>query len=234
MSNLLQQKHISELNFWRLEYDIYQKWYKGEIKELYGERIPLENEKIIDYTLPINAVLTWGKIHQQKKYLKDLMLKPNEFRHLKLLDIGSGPHPSALGYDECEIYCLDPLLLEYQNIGYPFHVYEERVKFITGYSEKMLFCDDYFDAIISVNALDHVDDFNKTTQEMKRVLKPSGKIRLHLHYHPKTPPCHPIELSDDIVLKALDWCEIFKIQESKEKYGHTLANKESYTVWSNF
>jgi SAM-dependent methyltransferase len=180
-------------------------------------------------------LLTWQKLHQQPKYLEDLQLPLTAFEGLKVLDVGSGPHPSALVFSNCEIYNFDPLLPLYIEAGYPIHIYDDRVKFVYGFSEKMPFADDFFDAVISANALDHVDDFRLTANEIKRVLKPSGKLRLHLHFHPAT-SMEPLEINDSIVSKAFDWCEAFKkISESKAKRGTTLDGpNESFSVWSNF
>ena len=86
------------------------------------------------------------------KYLEDLQLEENTFSGLQIVDIGSGPHPSAAAFKNCKIFCLDPLLPEYLKTGFPFHIYEERVRFAYGYSENMPFTDQFFDAIISVNA----------------------------------------------------------------------------------
>ena len=119
--------------------------------------------------------------------------------------------------------------------GFPIHIYESRAKFVYGFSENMPFPDNYFDAIISVNALDHVDDFNLTSNEIQRVLKPGGKLRFHLHYHLKT-PTEPLELNDEIVINAFKWADNFKkISESKSKRGSLVEDlSESYTLWSNF
>jgi SAM-dependent methyltransferase len=153
---------------------------------------------------------------------------------MKLLDIGSGPFPSALAFKDCEIYCLDPLIPGYVAAGFPIHYYE-RVQFVSAPSEEIPCPDHFFDAIISVNAIDHVDNFEKTTQEIRRVLAPGGILRFHVHYHTST-PLEPIELNDQIMMGAFAWCPGFhKLIESKAKRGHVLsAGGGMYSVWSNF
>ena len=232
--NKTSQKYEAEIAHWKRSFSDYQKWFTSEIDELYGEKPPAETDKVAIGPGEINAILTWQKIHQQTKYLEDLQLSENEFADMTLLDVGSGPHPSALAFKNCSLYCLDPLLPEYLKVGFPMHYYEDRVKFAYGYSEKMPFNDRFFDAVISVNAIDHVDDFQKTAKEIQRVLKPNGKIRMHIHYHKKT-PTEPLELNDDVVAKAYEWCINFsKIHETKEKRGYKCAKDESYALWSNF
>lgn len=227
-------KYKAELDFWKKTLILYEKWYKGELKELYKEPSPNNQQKIKAYSVKDSAILTWEKLHQQKKYLEDLLLDKLAFKGLKVLDIGSGPHPSAVVFENCKVYCLDPLLPFYIEIGFPLHYYD-RVKFVYGFSENIPFVDNFFDAIISVNAMDHVDDFYKTAKEIKRVLKPKGKIRMHIHYHQKT-KTEPLEINDEIVKKAFKWSKnLYKIKESKSKRGHALKNKnEVYTLWSNF
>jgi ubiquinone/menaquinone biosynthesis C-methylase UbiE len=225
-------KYDAEINFWQVTIGQYVQWFNGEM-ELYQEKPPTSKQKIKGYSLQDSAILTWGKVHQEKKYLKDLKLNKNVFKGKKLLDIGSGPHPSAMCFKEASLYCLDPLFPKYLEIGFPIHYYDN-VKFVYAKSENIPFSDKYFDAIISVNAIDHVDDIEKTAEEISRVLKPNGKLRMHVHYHKKT-LTEPIELSDKRMNELFSWCKGFgKVDESKSKTGFTMAeNEELYALWSN-
>jgi SAM-dependent methyltransferase len=227
-------KYHDELIFWKNELKIYEKWYDNEISSHYDELPPNENQKVILHTNSHSAIVTWAKIHQYQKYLEDLSLNKNAFNGLKVLDIGSGPIPSACVFENCEIFCLDPLLGDYLNMGYPLHYYD-RVKFVCASSENIPIEDHFFDAIISVNAIDHVDDFFRTVKEIQRVLKPHGLIRMHIHYHKKT-STEPLELNDELVKKVFNWCSGWhKISESHKKHGCTLKNQyELFTLWSNF
>lgn len=227
-------KNQGELEFWAKELELYKKWYLGEIGELHGEKRPLESQKIKVGSLKDSAILTWGRIHQQAKYLRDLGLSMDSFSGMQLLDIGSGPIPSALAFENCTVHCLDPLLPEYLSVGFPLHYYE-RARFVHASSEDIPYPDQYFDAIISVNALDHVDDFARTVQEIRRVFKAGGKMRFHLHYHaPRL--LEPIALDDNVVSQAFNWCPGFrKVNETKKKYCAQLPHgDEVYAVWSNF
>lgn len=227
-------KYQDEINFWRNELTRYQQWYNGEITELYEEPSPKEEQKVKARNLKDSALLTFFNVHQKTKYLEDLQLPKNAFDGLKVLDVGSGPFPSASAFEGADLFCLDPLVPAYIEAGFPLHYYDN-ARFIHSFAEDMPVEDGFFDAAISVNAIDHVDDFFKTAQEIKRVLKPGGKVRMHMHYHEKA-LAEPIELNDEIVSKAFSWCEGFKrISDSKSKRGHTLTNEnELYTLWSNF
>jgi SAM-dependent methyltransferase len=203
---------------------------------LYGEPAPAENVRVNVGTEKDNAILTWAKVHQERKYLEDLLLDEDAFAGMKLLDIGSSAVPSALCFKDCDVFCLEPLLPELLKIGYPFWYYDKRARFIYGFAEEMPFPDSFFDAIIAVNSLDHVDDFYRCSAEIRRVSKPDVKLRFHLHYH-KATSTEPLELSDAIVAQAFSWCAGFhKVGAAKTKRGTQLdlASDEIFTVWSNF
>lgn len=227
-------KEFAEIKFWRRQIDGYKLWYTGDLKELYGHAAPEENEKVKAATTELSAILTFFQKHQLLKYQKDLLLDANDFSGMKVLDIGSGPFPSSLTFKNCETYSLDPLMDSYIAAGYPIHCYEQRGRFVKSMAESMPFEDGYFDAVISVNAIDHVNDFEATAKEIKRVLKPGGRFRMHVHYHPKT-KAEPLELNDEIFLKCYSWVDgLKKIHTSKEKIGTSITTEdESYVVWGN-
>lgn len=227
-------KEFAEIKFWRRQIENYKNWYTGTIQNLYGHPAPSADEKVKAATEELSAILTFFKAHQMLKYQKDLLLDENEFNGMKVLDIGSGPFPSSLTFKGCETYSLDPLMDSYIAAGYPIHCYEQRAKFVKSMAESMPFEDGFFDAVISVNAIDHVNDFAATAREIKRVLKPGGRFRMHVHYHPKT-KAEPLELNDEVFLQHYSWVsDLKKLKVSKEKIGTTLESAdESYVVWGN-
>lgn len=227
------EKQNAEVRFWEKEIKKYVQWYNSEIKELYGHPSPSTN-KIKAFTTEESAILTFFETHQKTKYLNDLLLEKDSFSEMRILDIGSGPFPSGLCFSNCEIYCLDPLFDRYIKAGFPIHIYEQRARFVQAKAEAIPFNDNFFDAVISVNAIDHVDDFEKTALEIKRVLRPAGCFRMHVHYHPKT-TAEPLELNDVVFLKSYSWVrDIKKHHESKEKTGTVLTDpNEKYVVWGN-
>jgi ubiquinone/menaquinone biosynthesis C-methylase UbiE len=226
------EKRDAEVRFWKKEILKYIQWYDGNIPELYGNRLP--EDKVIAPTKAISAILTFFNVHQKHKYLKDLMLEKDSFTGMKVLDIGCGPFPSALCFEGAEVFSLDPLLDSYISAGYPVHCYEQRGRFVHSSAEHMPFFDQSIDAVISVNAIDHVDDFAQTAREIRRVLKPDGRFRMHVHYHPKT-TAEPIELNDEVFLQHYGWVSgIKKLRESKQKVGSVVEDdRELYVVWGN-
>jgi len=226
-------KYDAEVVFWGQVLREYIDWYEGRKACLYGTPSPSERQKVRARSLKDSAILTWGEMHQKPKYLHDLMLPENAFAGERLLDIGAGPIPSALAFCDCELYCLDPLYHRYLAAGYPLHHYA-RVRFVHAFSEDVPVDDGFFDAAISVNAIDHVDSLTKTASEVRRVLKPGGKLAIHVHYHPPT-VTEPLEINDRIFKEAFGWCpDLKKVMESQAKLGSVAAEGESYALWRNF
>lgn len=226
------KKYSAEVDFWVGEIENYKKWFAGQLASSYGTACPSENEKIHAHNLKDSAILTWHKLHQEKKYLADLKVSKEVFSGKKILDVGSGPMPSATCFVNADLYCLEPLLSRYLDIGFPVHYYGN-TKYIQSKAEDIPVSDNFFDGIISVNALDHVDDFEKVAAELLRILKPGGILLFHLHYHYKT-ITEPVELNDERVKAAFSEVKDFrKIAEKKEKFGSVCEEGESYTLWTN-
>ena len=226
------RKEESEAKFWEELIDNLIKWYNGELLSLYETSTPSNSSKLVLSNERDSAILTWHKAHQEKKYLQDLDVHKDVFNGKKILDVGSGPMPSATCFVGADLYCLEPLLDRYLSIGFKIHYYGN-VKFIHACSESIPIESDFFDAVISVNALDHVDNFELTASEIIRVLKPGGILLFHLHYHRATQN-EPLELNDSRVGGAFAKVKNFrKIAESRKKMGYKCDDDEMYTLWTN-
>jgi len=227
------EKFNEEIAFWKREIDNYLKWYTGEIDSFYGHPAPSEKEKVKTPKLEHSAILTWLELHQKPKYLVDLAVDKKAFSGLKVLDIGAGPMPSGLVFEKVKLYCLDPLVGRYLSAGFPIHYYDD-AKFINASSEDMPFDDNYFDVVVSVNAIDHVDDLNKTSREIQRVLKPGGKLALHVHYHQPT-DTEPLVINDRVLKRCFKWAKNFKkVSASQQEYRSNVPKGQQYALWRNF
>jgi SAM-dependent methyltransferase len=229
----LGKKQESEVKFWQKEIRKYRNWLNGELDLLYKTHSPEAQQVIRRADETDTSVLTWHRLHQEPKYLAELDLEEIAFEGMRVLDVGSGPMPSATCFKRCELYCLESLLPAYLLAGFPLHHYAG-VRFVHGTGESMPLEDNYFDAVISVNAIDHVDDFGQTAREIGRVCKPDGLLRVQAHYHAQT-VCEPLELNDEIFAAAFSWCPgLKKINEKQEGFSADLPANESYALWSNF
>lgn len=227
------QKQAAELKFWRQEIERYRKWFRGELSPLHKTPSPREHEKVRATNEKDASILTWHRLHQEVKYLENLELPPDAFENMKLLEVGSGPMPSATCFKGSRLYCLEPLLPEYLQAGFPLHYYEN-VRFIHGVAEDIPIRDDFFDAVIAVNSIDHVDNLEDAAKEIRRVLKPGGRFRMHVHYHRAT-VCEPIEIDDDLFGEMFGWCgELTKLSCSTTSHSWDLPDGQSFAVWTNF
>jgi ubiquinone/menaquinone biosynthesis C-methylase UbiE len=88
--------------------------------------------------------------------------------------------------------------------------------------------------VISVNALDHVDDFPKTAEEISRVLQPEGILRIETNYHQPT-TCEPWPLSDELIIKHFGHLNVKKVSERlvTEVFPEAPEKKELLVVWTN-
>lgn len=97
----------------------------------------------------------------------------------KILEIGSGPVGIINYINNCEKYALDPLMDYYTD---NFKLSKE-VRWLQGIGEDIPFEDDYFDAVISTNTLDHTFNPLAVLKDIKRVLKNQGFLFLTVDCH---------------------------------------------------
>lgn len=107
--------------------------------------------------------------------------------------------------------------------GWPLFGYDAHC--VDAHAESLPYPDGYFDTAISVNALDHVDDFEQTASEMQRVARPGGGVYFEIEYHPPS-VTEPIELDDARVARAFSKCTLQTvINRSGEEMYQALAER---------
>ena len=97
-------KQNTEIAFWKSELQTYMDWYNGNLPVLYNTSCPSLTQKVTGNTLLQSAILTWTELHQKPKYLNDLDVDRNCFSGKKVLDVGCGPIPSAICFEQIDIY----------------------------------------------------------------------------------------------------------------------------------
>jgi SAM-dependent methyltransferase len=205
---------------------------------MYGQPPPSDEEKQVKATLEASAGVTTVAV-SLNRYPEALKIPRDHFAGKKILDLGCGPYPLSIAFEDCHIIGLDPLVHEYERAGFPLSEFADRVTFVRGFAEDMPFSSQSFDAIISVNAIDHVDNFADTAREISRVLKENGILRMQVHYHAPT-KLEPIRLDDDKILGHLGHLGIEKIsveapsiQARGPDSTPTVAPEERFVVWAN-
>lgn len=202
----MNSKLQEELRWWRKYLKLYGDWFNG-VAPLEGKPCPEKGK----YPDPFTA---WIRGCLEPTYGDELGMGPDELEGLEVLEIGPGPL-SGMGYFKgMTLTGVDPLRDEYVKLGYPVDP-----NVVKGSVEKLPFADDTFDAVISVNSLDHVDDFELAAKEINRVIKPDGKLAFSVDQHPPL-VCEPIELTDEIVKKAFPG--IKKIKERDSGPSHVV------------
>jgi ubiquinone/menaquinone biosynthesis C-methylase UbiE len=125
-------------------------------------------------------------------------LEPNDFRGKKVLDIGCGPCGSLEWANiAAERVGLDPLAKKYMRLGAAKHA----MKYVAAPSERIPFSNGYFDIVCCLNALDHVDSFEGTIAEIKRVTRTGGLFLVSVEIDHLPTVCEPLCLSESDMAK---------------------------------
>ena len=205
---------------------------------MYGRRPPSPAEKHVRETIEASAGVTTLAVSLDR-YPEALKIPRDHFAGKTLLDVGCGPYPLSIAFEDCRIVGLDPLILRYETAGFPLYEFTDRVTFVQGFAEEMPFPSRSFDAVISVNAIDHVDDFARAAREISRVLKKDGVLRMQVHYHSPT-ELEPNALTDADLLTHLGHLGIVKVSEEVPSpsardpdSAPAVDPNERLVVWAN-
>lgn len=215
-SNRMKAKHNAELMHWKSGLKNLEAWFLNGEPLRIGLRPPTPEQRLnVSDSWIVNAVMTMHSLRPH--YTERLQIGRDEFHGRRVLEIGCGPLAPILQFGDCARHCVDPLIDVYMAAGWPLYDYD--AKFTNTGGESLPHRDCYFDAIISVNALDHVDDFERTAKEMERVLKPGGSLVFEVEYHEPT-ITEPLKLDDARVSKAFSRCQLELVlsRSGKELY----------------
>jgi len=176
----------------------------------------LEREKAL-------FMVSWEKAFV--RYKSDLYLRDDSFAGQRILDVGCGPHCGIIGFRECEKYGVDHLVNDYRRIGYPLH--KHGVRYINAKSEKMPFETQFFDVVICVNALDHVDSLHGTISEIARVLKKGGRFIGQFNFHDRPRRTEPLCLKHERLIMIGERCGL-KLRRLQFQYNIAEMKEDRY------
>jgi ubiquinone/menaquinone biosynthesis C-methylase UbiE len=108
-------------------------------------------------------------------------------KNSKIIDVGGGTGQSLCSFfhfpETLEYYLVDPNLRlihdQFLRI-YPKLSYL-KIAHILAYAEHLPFKNNFADLVISLSAIDHLNDYKEFIKESYRVLKPSGKVFIYSH-----------------------------------------------------
>lgn len=171
-------KDINELLFWE---QLYNKFTRGCVDK------QCKDKKCLQITTEITF----------PRYRQDLFLNDSSFVGQKIIDIGCGPNGGLFGFLGCSKYGIDHLLDSYRDIGYPLDQHD--INYYQMKSESIEFEAGFFNTAICVNALDHVDNLDKTISEISRVLAKGGKFIGQLNFRKEPTVTEPICLDHEYI-----------------------------------
>lgn len=161
---------------------------------------------------------TVGLSHQRYEYFytEHFGFAPGFYRGKSVLDIGCGPQGS-LEWAEgaARRVGLDPLAAAYRPLGTGAH----RMAYVAAGAEHIPFPSGSFDVVCAFNALDHVDDLERTMAEIVRVVAPGGWFLLLSDLNHDPTICEPVSFSWEIVSRfqpALRLCEERHYEKTQE------------------
>lgn len=136
------------------------------------------------------------------------------------LEVGSGPYSNSRLISRIvkisEIYCLDPLMETYRSFKKTWisqMARKNKIITISGQAEELNHENSFFDLVICINVLDHVENAEKCFSEMFRVLRPGGFFVFGQELsdekdlsdeHVLNEPGHPIKLQQKYLDYVID------------------------------
>jgi ubiquinone/menaquinone biosynthesis C-methylase UbiE len=141
-----------------------------------------------------------------------------------ILDIGgnTGKISAAYSQNNCkEIIVLEPKnkYVEYGRIHRPF------IRFIVGGAESISLPHEYFDIVVACFSFHHFKDQNKALEEMKRVLKPGGRLII-FESNPTTRRGKMLELIENLLHTGAKFYEPFQLKKLAEKHNLDVISIE--------
>lgn len=169
-----------------------------------------------------------GGSHYEFFYTDHFGLDRRLYSGKAVLDVGCGPRGSLEWADMAATRIgLDPLVDSYRELGIERHA----MTYVSGPAEEMPFPDDRFDVVSSFNSLDHVDDLDRTVEEIKRVLRTGGLFLLLTEVgHPPT-DTEPQSFSFTVVERfapQLDLVEVRQFEKSRPGIYDSIVAAVSY------
>jgi ubiquinone/menaquinone biosynthesis C-methylase UbiE len=142
-------------------------------------------------------------------YCHEFNIGKNTFKNKIVIDVGCGPMGPLSLFCAKQKFGVDILAQTYDR---HFDLSGHDMIYLSCQSDEIPLLDNFVDVVISRNALDHVDDFEKTIIEIYRILKPGGQIYLSINSKPIAYATEP---------QILPWQRISAALKGKFKFTKT-------------
>jgi len=174
------------------------------------------------------GVKYWRDLYFQL-YCHFLCIDKDYFKNKILMDIGCGPH-GVLDYFDAKFKIgIDPLVDFYKKeLGLSNSISN---KYIACGGEDIPLPDESVDAIMSRNALDHVDNVEGTFKEIHRLLKKDGEVVFAINYQYEPTVCEPHVLTDETIDNLLKNLFNYKIIKKYPAYYDAKIGDKNQFVY---
>jgi ubiquinone/menaquinone biosynthesis C-methylase UbiE len=183
------------------------------IRQLYNNLVV----KLQEFTYTIGAS---KRIQVMSEYID---IRPDDI----ILDIGGNTGKVTEAYSKnCkEVVVLEPKrsIVEYGRSHRP------NIKFIEGQAENIPLPDGYFDKVIASASFHHFSDQDKALEEMKRVLKPDGKIII-LEIDPNTPRGKRLKFCETLFHTGAKLYQPSQLSKKIEEHNLQVLSIDSTTI----
>lgn len=195
MKDMTSQQNI-EIGFWR---DLLRQ--KGSIENFMDQRKE-----------------DWNEIKENLPELSEFLGNGDE--STKVLEIGSGlVSPLQFADSKCDITSIDPLMSEYQDT---IDLMGGRIHYLQGDGEKIAFPDGEFNAVVCINVIDHTPTPANMIAEIKRVLKPGGKLFFEVNFDESLSPAHYALWDQENVDAITEGLKLISAKDSRrDEYNQT-------------
>lgn len=134
-----------------------------------------------------------------ERYCRLFGLTEESFQGQIVIDVGCGPLGSLHYFKAKAKFGVD-ILAKYFSF---FPISEHDMIYLGCPAEELPFLDNFADVVLTVNALDHVYNFEQAIREIHRVLKPGGRLLAEINLRGRPTLSEPQVISEKRVMQAL-------------------------------
>jgi SAM-dependent methyltransferase len=181
-----------------------------------------------------------ARLSEWNRHLAELDIPFGSFREQAILDVGCGPVGIVFFLEAKKSVGLDPLAAQYARWnGY----WGKQVELIQADGASMPLARESFDSVFCINVLDHTFNPSGVLGEIDRVLKPGGKVVLHvdldsplrkLHkaFKSISGVLHPQSLTYDWLLEQLSsYFDVVKVHRDPLVFKPTWSQMRYEAYW---